>query len=694
MKRILFLLFAVWLAAGFAMPALAQPDLNDWDFVFDDPKTDPRIPRPFCLTAPGLEGTLSAKAIACMRILTYVAAVEVVGPIAKFMMPIALAVILLAVVLFGVRLTLGGVRAPKGEALIILFKAAFVVMMLGSLAAGTSNFNIGKMAIAIQDELMDWTAQSFAALTTDGTKTVIEECQRSQDPDPAVKHGALLTQDQVHLSVPVDGHPNIPVTVEVRLWNTLDCTVGLMLGMVRGVIFWTGIMSLLMAMVMSGPLGISIFMGAIMLFFTILLYITRCIFSIMHAYLAIAVILIFVPLVIPTIMFRRTLNYFTKWVFIYVGVIFQPFILIIFMAVSIFGISYFVVGDTNSPKSNLTRNNTAVYSMYEILGFKYLRNSDPKIQTEMRRLITRNMVNQTGATLFDFMDSSDMSNLAAQVLGKENARSAFKKVVSAGMSIQKMWNGITAGKNMEDILRMAQNVNVRFLNPINMPTIDLRPKGVYDKFIHKLQGRGLEEDEPTPEVDGLTPQLIAAFKKAGYGSATQDPKTLKWSYGGAHPLYISLPGFEGEVDKHFEEWFLLKLASAVFSAFIMAFLFLSLNNTVPDIARLLAGNGGIAIGSGMANMLSRSRPSGDSPLSNNSGVPMADRLESLLAGTEKRWRNSVDRAEMSFDPMVRGGQFFKSGGTAGLESATEAVVENTELGSILKRVQDASRGYK
>lgn len=686
MKRALFLFVALILAGGFATTALAQA--VSWDFVFDDPMKE--VQQPFCLTAPELAGTLSAKAIACMRILTYVAAADVVGPIATFMMPIALAVILLAVVLYGVRLTLGGVRAPKGEALIILLKAGFVLMMLGSLAAGTSALNVGNIAIAVQDELMDWTAQSFGALTRSGTQTVIDECNASQDPDPEVIHStASLTKESVKLSVPVSGHANIPVTVELRLWNTLDCTVGLMLGMVRGVIFWTGLMSLVMAMVMSGPLGISIFMGAVMLFFTILLYITRCIFSIMHAYLAIAVILIFVPLVIPTIMFSRTINYFTKWVFIYIGIIFQPFVLIIFMAVSIFGISYFVVGNTHSGRSNLNRNNTAVYSLYEILGFRYLTNGDPKIQTEMRRLLVRNMVNETGATLFDFMNSSDLTNLAVKVMGKENARDAFKKVISGGLSLENAWKGMTAGKNMEDIMRMAQNVNVQFLNPINMPTIDLRPKGVYDKFIHKLQNRGLDEDEPTPEVDGLTPALIAAYQASGYGQATQDPKTKEWSYGGVHPLYISKPGADGAVDSDFEEWFLLKLASAVFSAFIMVFVFLSLNDTVPEIARLLAGNGGVSITGGMANMLSR--PGRDSPLSNNSGVPLADRMESFLAGTEKRWRQSYDKSDMSFKPIERAKRFITFGGKAGFDSATEAVIQNTDLGSILKRVQDASK---
>ncbi len=680
-RILFFLMIAVFCCGmiGVATPALALDPLG---YVID--LAD--ISQSECMRVPELAGTLSARAVACMRVMTYTAAATVVAPIARFMLPIGGAVIFLSIVLFGVRMTMGGVRSPKGEGLLLLIKAAFVMVMLTSLSTGASSLNIGRIAVAVQDELMDWGATLFGNMAQEGTAQLFIRCNNSLDPTLPGPAGGL-NRSSIELHIPItttspNGQTSVTmqdVKQEVRLWNALDCILGMLFGMVAGVAFWTGIVSLIMATAMSGPLGIAILFGTIMLMFTIILYVMRCIFYIMHAYLAIAVILIFVPLVIPTLMFRRTMSYFTKWLFIYIGIIFQPFILVIFMSVSIFGASYFIAGSTGSPPSNWTRNAGVVYSIYEVLGFDRIRNADLKVQSEMRRIVLRNMVRDEGVVLFDILSSRELSNIA-DIVGKQITRD-----VAGGLATAKKYlDAFTASSDVGTMIRSLQSLSSVSLDPIWMPIIDLRINGTYDRFLRKVQG----EIPATPANDGLTPQILQAFRATGMVGGAFDPQTHKWvASGGPNPHYITL--IPGRVDANFQEWFLMKLSGSVFSAFLMIFLFVSLNQAVPQIARSIVGSGGIAITGGMASLLSRGGRS--APVSGDSGVPFADRIESFLGSTEARWTRAEKRGGSTFNPVDNVSNFVRRGGGALVASGREAIVENTDLGAILSRIQSAAK---
>lgn len=207
-----------------------------------------------------------------------------------------LALIVLAVTIFGARILTGMVEKPGPESFGLLLKIAGVLLFTNAMV------EFVPYIFDAMEEFAGYTA-SYLSGAENGF---------------AVGCGADL---------------------DVTVWQRIDCLVGGMFGgnfsamAANGQPGHQGVLPALMSsIVFVGLLGFAVFLLIIAILVPLLLLLLRCVFVYLSAYAFLALLMVISPLIIPLILFKNTAAYFDKWLKQVIAQIVQPAIVIGYLA--------------------------------------------------------------------------------------------------------------------------------------------------------------------------------------------------------------------------------------------------------------------------------------------------------------------------------------------------------------------------
>jgi type IV secretory pathway VirB6-like protein len=118
------------------------------------------------------------------------------------------------------------------------------------------------------------------------------------------------------------------------IWNRVDCALNLLIGgILPGTTIFSGFIGFVAAMLFSSGIGVAVFFFGIGIIIALLKTIFQAMFILISAYIALALLALLAPLMIPLILFRATKAYFEKWLRMMIGVILQPLFLFTYMTI-------------------------------------------------------------------------------------------------------------------------------------------------------------------------------------------------------------------------------------------------------------------------------------------------------------------------------------------------------------------------
>ena len=229
---------------------------------------------------------LTAKFVRCIQYTVMWALHNYLGVYISYFVSTVNAMMMLATVLYGFFVLTGRAQPAGREAVILLLKIGFIIWLIN-----LSNFN-GLLPYLFGS--IDW----MIALVTNYTA--------------------------VQLS------PQCPYSPYI--WYRIDCALHLLIGGIFGGSIATGLVGFLLAMLFSKGVGMLIFIFGATILISTLQTILHAVFILISAYIALALLTLLAPIMIPLILFRATKAYFEKWIRMIIGVMLQPIFLFAYLA--------------------------------------------------------------------------------------------------------------------------------------------------------------------------------------------------------------------------------------------------------------------------------------------------------------------------------------------------------------------------
>ncbi len=230
------------------------------------------------------------------------------GGINNLMMAVTNALILLAIAIFGVKVSLGLTRVAKVEGMVLLFKIGGVAYFMGTLAAWYPElFNsmddlIGIVSADLQN-IVGGGAFGFSCEMPDGS-----------------------LPDSIAAVVP-DGNAD-----QYRIWFLLDCLLVNILGFVGVGMGASVVLGVILSSVFSGYIGVYVTVLGIGAFGAMIFSILRVAYTYVTSLIIITFLLALAPMFIPLILFQGTMKYFDQWIKLVIAFALYPIMAIAFIS--------------------------------------------------------------------------------------------------------------------------------------------------------------------------------------------------------------------------------------------------------------------------------------------------------------------------------------------------------------------------
>lgn len=116
-------------------------------------------------------------------------------------------------------------------------------------------------------------------------------------------------------------------------WQRVDCALDRLIGgVLPGSTIASGVLGFLFGCIFSGPAGFSLFMMGLSFIITILRALFKAMYIYLGAFVAISLLTCLSPLIIPTVLFSVTKQYFERWLRLYIALILQPVFLFVYLS--------------------------------------------------------------------------------------------------------------------------------------------------------------------------------------------------------------------------------------------------------------------------------------------------------------------------------------------------------------------------
>ena len=131
---------------------------------------------------------------------------------------------------------------------------------------------------------------------------------------------------------------------DMAVWKRIDCLMGRMFGFGTQAFLYNGLIGMVGAAMFSGALGLQLFSTGLGVMMMMMMMVFRSVYTFLLAYTAVAFLIIMSPLIIPMLLFERTVGMFYKWLNQLIAALIEPMILFAFLAF-FFGAMESVVSD-------------------------------------------------------------------------------------------------------------------------------------------------------------------------------------------------------------------------------------------------------------------------------------------------------------------------------------------------------------
>lgn len=232
---------------------------------------------------------ITEKVVNCIEVPLEAATSVMLAAMNAYMLPVINALFVLAVVIYGIRMATGGVRATLGETSIVAIKMVMVIYFTNSLAS--------------------WYPQILTAL------------------DDMVKLVTMPMFKSILICPGVD---------ETNVWARFDCMFISLLGISVSSVAFVGMLAQDADFVQNfGGMGTMVLTAGLGIIVGLFISFARIMMGYIAAKIAIAFLICLSPMFLPLIMFQATKTYFDNWSRQILSYCIQPFILFAFMALAL-----------------------------------------------------------------------------------------------------------------------------------------------------------------------------------------------------------------------------------------------------------------------------------------------------------------------------------------------------------------------
>lgn len=239
-----------------------------------------------------------------------------------FFYPATMALILLVITLFGIKVA-SQARELKTEAIMLLLKIGLVLYFVD---------NFGGLAPA-----------AFSTLEN-AVGFITQSLRVGSVTSPA--DGCVIT---TYMAL-------IPGLANLAGWAKLDCLIGQIIGFGPSIAMAGAIFGMIGSMLFSGSIGIMVFFIGLFVLVSLIMFVLRCVYIYFLSYVMLAVMIIISPLVIPFVLLpqsvRQTFDIFTSWLGYIFNAMITPLVLFAFLSIAFNIFDYFIINEQNPSSLN------------------------------------------------------------------------------------------------------------------------------------------------------------------------------------------------------------------------------------------------------------------------------------------------------------------------------------------------------
>lgn len=309
------LMFAV--AVILFVPGAAHATFVPWEFRIGAQAIDCKA---YLALAP--ENFYTVQIVQCLQSYIREVAYYFLEHTTAFFYPITMALIVLVITLFGIKVA-SQARELKTEAIMLLLKIGLVLYFVDNFGG------LAPTAFATIENAVGFITQSLRI----GSLT-----------DPA--EGCVIT---TYMAI-------LPGLANLAGWAKLDCLIGQIIGFGPSIAMAGAIFGMIGSMLFSGSIGIMVFFIGIFVLVSLIMFVLRCVYIYFLSYVIMAVMIIISPFVIPFVLlpqsFRQTFDIFTSWLGYVFNALIMPLVLFAFLSIAFNIFDYFIINEDNPSSLN------------------------------------------------------------------------------------------------------------------------------------------------------------------------------------------------------------------------------------------------------------------------------------------------------------------------------------------------------
>ncbi len=339
------------------------------------------------------DSSFAVKVVYCVKLAVFTTTQTFLAQTSAAMIPIVSAVMALSITLLGVRIVTGE-RDPQKMVFAMLLKFGIVWLFVD---------NLGQLA--------------FDGGLTGPIFRTMEQLQAAIIPTMYQSGTCQLGNSGL------SGSYLDPVTFEP--WEYIDCILDYVFGFGVQASIASSIFGFIGSAFFSGTMGMMVFTLGISLVLSLAFFAFRAVYIVLLCYIYVGFLIVLSPLFIPLLMFKVTEDAFNKWLWNLIGGIFQPLVMVAYLALAMPLLDTMVFGEGDQSLVKTLGKGKEITDKYRL--------ASPIMQGSM-------------STEFDFFDKLSPGNILKDPLDSTKTGGmdmssllTFSKVDLGEQQIQDLW---------------------------------------------------------------------------------------------------------------------------------------------------------------------------------------------------------------------------------------------------------------
>ena len=280
------------------------------------------------------DSSFAVKVVYCVKLAVFSTTQTFLAQTSTLMIPVVSAIMALSVTLLGVRIVTGE-RDPQKMVFAMLLKFGIVWLFVD---------NMGQLA--------------FPGGLTGPIFEAMEQLQAAIIP--TMYQSGVCQLGQSGLS----GSYLDPVTFEP--WEYIDCILDYIFGFGVQASIASSIFGFIGSAFFSGTMGMMVFSLGISLVLSLAFFAFRSVYIVLLCYIYVGFLIVLSPLFVPLLMFKVTEDAFNKWLWNLIGGIFQPLVMVAYLALALPLLDTMVFGNGDQSLVKTLGRGTEITNKYRL----------------------------------------------------------------------------------------------------------------------------------------------------------------------------------------------------------------------------------------------------------------------------------------------------------------------------------------